>query len=306
LRRRTGDSLILLMGPANDPPLRAIAAALKQVHADYICLNGNLEIAKGWLPNSEAVLTVHGREMPLGQLQSAYLRPFGLSTEDGKERKALETLLAWADLTTIRIVNRPAASLPNNSKPLQGQWIRTFGLRIPETLVTTDPEAAREFSRRHGEVVYKSISGVRSIVRRLGNDRYPQLNDVANCPTQFQRYIRGDDLRVHVIGETVHTLRIQSNCDDYRYAARNGAQVKATEVELDPPIAQSLRTIVRQMGLWVAGVDLRRTPAGEIYCLEINPSPAFTYYEGLAGIRLAGEVAALLIQCSERELGDPR
>jgi glutathione synthase/RimK-type ligase-like ATP-grasp enzyme len=306
LRRSAEVSVILLVGPGNDPPLRAIVAALGQVGAHYICLDGNLGIARPWWPDSEAVLSVHGREIPLEQVRSAYLRPFGLSTEDRQERKALETLLAWTDLTTARIVNRPAASLPNNSKPLQGQLIRRFGLRIPETLVTSDPEVAHEFTRRHGEVVYKSISGVRSIVRRLGKDRYPQLDDVANCPTQFQRYVLGDDLRVHVIGDAVHTLRIQSDCDDYRYAARNGGQVKASEMELDPATAESLRTIVRQMGLWVAGVDLRITPAGEIYCLEINPSPGFTYYEQLAGVSLAGEVAALLIEGGHREWGDPR
>jgi glutathione synthase/RimK-type ligase-like ATP-grasp enzyme len=298
--------VILLMGPGNDPPLRAVAAALRQMGADYICLDGDLGIARPWLPDSEAVLSVHGREIPLERVQSAYLRPFALSTEDSQERKALETLLAWTDLAMARIVNRPTASLPNNSKPLQGQLIKRFGLQIPETLITTDPEAARDFTRRHGEVVYKSISGVRSIVRRLGKDRYLQLDDVANCPTQFQRYIQGDDLRVHVMGETVHALRIQSDCDDYRYAARNGAQVRASEVELDPATAESLRTIVWQMGLWLAGIDLRRTPTGEIYCLEINPSPGFTYYEHLAGVSLAGEVAALLVQSGKRKSGDPR
>jgi glutathione synthase/RimK-type ligase-like ATP-grasp enzyme len=298
--------VILLMGPGNDPPLQAVVAALRQMGAHYICLDGNLGIARPWLPDSEAVLTLHGREIPLERVRSAYLRPFGLSTEDSQERKAVESLLAWTDLTTARIVNRPSASLPNNSKPLQGQLIRRFGLRIPETLVTTDPEVAHEFSCRHGEVVYKSISGVRSIVHRLGKDRCPKLNDVANCPTQFQRYVQGDDLRVHVIGETVHTLRIQSDCDDYRYAACNGGHVKASEMELDPATAESLRAIVRQVGLWVAGVDLRITATGEIYCLEINPSPGFTYYEQLGGVSLAGQVAALLNERGHRELGDPR
>jgi glutathione synthase/RimK-type ligase-like ATP-grasp enzyme len=252
------------------------------------------------------VLRVLGREIPLECVRSAYLRPFGLSTEDNQKRMAFETLLAWTDLSAARIVNRPAASLSNNSKPLQGQLIRTFGLQIPETLVTTDPEAAREFTRRHGEVVYKSISGVRSIVRKMGKDRSSQLDDVANCPTQFQRYIPGDDLRVHVIGETVHTLRIQSDCDDYRYAAHNGGQVTANEIELDSALANSLRALVRKMGLWVAGVDLRITPGGDTYCLEINPSPGFTYYEQLAGVYLAGDIAALLIQNPNRELGDLR
>ena len=35
------------------------------------------------------------------------------------------------------------------------------------TLVTNDPEAVREFRSRHGRVVFKSISGIRSIVREV-------------------------------------------------------------------------------------------------------------------------------------------
>jgi hypothetical protein len=38
--------VILLTGLGNDPPLRAVAAALKRMGADYICLDGSLEIAK--------------------------------------------------------------------------------------------------------------------------------------------------------------------------------------------------------------------------------------------------------------------
>ena len=113
-------------------------------------------------------------------------------------------------------------------------------------------------------------------------------------------------MRVHVIGESVHALRIQSDCDDYRYAAHNGGQVTANEIELDLALASSLRALVRKMGLWVAGVDLRITPGGDTYCLEINPSPGFTYYEQLAGVYLAGDIAALLIQNGNRESGDLR
>lgn len=62
---------------------------------------------------------------------------------------------------------------------------------------------------------------------------------------QFQSYIQGDDLRVHVIGEAVHSVRIQSDCDDYQHAADNGGAIKASEIALAP--ADALRAIVRQM-----------------------------------------------------------
>jgi len=47
----------------------------------------------------------------------------------------------------------------NGSKPYQAQVISALGLRGPDTLVTTDADAAREFLDRYGEVIYKSTSG---------------------------------------------------------------------------------------------------------------------------------------------------
>ena len=50
------------------------------------------------------------------------------------------------------------------------------------------------------------------------------------------------------------------------------------------------------MGLHLAGIDLRQTPRGEWYCLEVNPSPGFTYYEAVTGQPIAAAVAELLVR----------
>lgn len=290
--------MILLLGQGSDPPLRAVTGELERMGADYVCADAQLDVVMDWRPDSEAVLAVSDRVVPLADVKSAYLRPWRIAAKGEGERQALALLLAWADDSAACVVNRPSASLPNHSKPMQTQSIARFGFLVPETLITTDPATAREFVRRHGEVVYKSISGVRSIVRRLTNDRLDELEQVRHCPTQFQRYIPGEDLRVHVIGESAVAVRIASNRDDYRYAARDGGSIEAAEVALEPGAVESLIRMVRQMGLLVAGVDLRRTLSGELYCLEVNPSPAFTYYEQLVGINLAARIAELLVEAS--------
>ena len=56
----------------------------------------------------------------------------------------------------------------NGSKPYQAQLIQAAGFRVPRTLVTNDPDTVREFAAElRGEVIYKSASGARSIVRKL-------------------------------------------------------------------------------------------------------------------------------------------
>ena len=49
------------------------------------------------------------------------------------------------------------------------------------------------------------------------------------------------------------------------------------------------------MQLHVAGIDLRRTPDGEWFCFEVNPSPAFLYYETATGLPIAAAIAQLLV-----------
>jgi hypothetical protein len=49
------------------------------------------------------------------------------------------------------------------------------------------------------------------------------------------------------------------------------------------------------MGLALAGVDLRLRPDGRWFCFEVNPSPAFSYYENAAGQPIAAAVATLLM-----------
>ena len=44
----------------------------------------------------------------------------------------------------------------------------------------------------------------------------------------------------------------------------------------------------------LAALDLRRTPDGEWYCFEVNPSPGFTYYESNTGQPIAAAIAGLL------------
>src|SRR5206468_2074436 len=133
-----------------------------------------------------------------------------------------------------------------------------------------------DFRRRHSHVIYKSISGIRSIVSRLGSDHETYLDDVIHCPTMFQEYIEGAEYRVHVVGGKVFACRILSTADDYRYPRCPDERPTVEAVDLDPAIGAKICGMVDDMNLSVAGVDLRCSPADRWYCFEVNPSPAFS------------------------------
>jgi glutathione synthase/RimK-type ligase-like ATP-grasp enzyme len=150
-------------------------------------------------------------------------------------------------------------------------------------------------------VIFKSLSGVRSVVRRMEARDLERLHHLRHCPAQFQRYLPGDNIRVHTVGGELFATRIRSEAVDYRYARRQGATAEMEPASLPPDIAQACHRLAAALGLVIAGIDLKETPDGDYYCFEINPSPGFAYYEqhteqpisaALAEVLRAGQTSA--------------
>src|SRR5262249_55556680 len=151
--------------------------------------------------------------------------------------------------------------------------IRAQGFLTPDTLIATEPAAVMEFLAHHGQLVYKSVSGVRCIVSRLSPDHLERLGDIRLCPTPFPGYVSGRDYRIHVVGDAIFACEIVSEADDYRYAAQAGEEVELKATSIPTLLAERCRALAATLGLVVAGIDLRLTPGGEWYCFEVNPSP---------------------------------
>jgi len=206
-----------------------------------------------------------------------------------------ETLTRWAEISPARVVNRVAPMGSNFSKPYQAQLIRRYGFEVPETLITNDPDRVRAFRARHGRVIYKSISGVRSIVQTLTDDDMTRIDNIRWCPTQFQAFVEGTNVRVHTVGEKVFATAITTDATDYRYAHRqSGDHADLRPVELTDDLAEMCVKLSAGLGLAFAGIDLKITPENYVYCFEVNPSPAFSYYESQTGQPISQAVADYL------------
>ena len=304
--------MILLWGITGDEPLDLVRRALERQRSHYAFLdqqrveNTSLDLEVGQTVSGH--LTTGEFRIDLERVGAAYLRPYdsrrmraveragatsplrqhALSIEDG--------LLAWAEITSSLVLNCPSAMASNNSKPYQSRFIHAAGFRIPDTLVTTEVEAALEFWERHGDIIYKSVSGIRSIVSRLKDSDRTRLSDIANCPTQFQKYIPGNDWRVHVVGDDVFACEIISEADDYRYAGGSGNSVEIHARELPQDVSDCCIRVTEALRLPLCGIDLRRTPTGDWYCFEANPSPGFSFYEAATSQPIADAIARFLIQ----------
>lgn len=245
--------------------------------------------------------------LELGEISGVYVRLLGLEGRrlpESVPAPATASVIHELDLGLLAlfedlpcpVVNRLRGSYSNNSKVLQALLVRRSGLLTPPTLVTNDPDEASRFLDELGEegAIYKSLSGVRSIVRRLEPEQRARLPLLRHGPVQLQAYVPGDDVRVHVVGDDLHATRVRSKATDYRYARRQGHQVEMEPAELPEEVAEACRWLARELGLLLAGVDLRETPSGEYYCFEVNPSPGFLYYERGSGQPISSSLANLL------------
>ncbi|HEV7892160.1 MAG TPA: hypothetical protein VGP08_16055 [Pyrinomonadaceae bacterium] len=251
------------------------------------------------------------QDVDIREVTAAYVRPCdsrllpavaraGQGSELWRHATTVAEMFAtWVELTPALVVNRFSSMGSNGSKPYQLEIIRGHGFDVPDTLVTTDAEAVRAFRERHGEIIYKSVSSVRSIVSRLKPEQ--PLDDVAFCPTQFQQYVPGTDHRVHVVGGEIFPCEIICGATDYRYPGDEEVELRACS--LPPEVEERCFRLSSAMNLPVAGIDLRRTPEGEWYCLEVNPSPAYSYYQAHAGLPISAAIARLLASAGAQAAG---
>ncbi|MET9405850.1 alpha-L-glutamate ligase [Streptomyces sp. NPDC002935] len=205
-----------------------------------------------------------------------------------------EWFVGWLDTTPAVVVSRPSAMESNSSKPYQAQLIGRSGFAVPETLVSDAPDEILAFRARHGRIVYKSVSGIRSIVREFTDADESRLALVRGLPTQFQAYVPGQDVRVHVVGEDTYAAAVDSDAIDYRYADQGGESARLAPHDLPPDTARRCVALAASLGLPLAGIDLRRTPDGAWVCFEVNPMPAYSYYEAHTGLAISSALVAYL------------
>ncbi|MFQ6026178.1 MAG: RimK family alpha-L-glutamate ligase [Dehalococcoidia bacterium] len=303
--------MILVIGNIGDQPAAYICSRMLDREVDFILFDSRQ------YPN-ECDLTWgidHGdltgfirqgtKLIDLADVNSMYLRNMGHLPKPGEEivpedahrnARNLAALRGFTERAPILVVNRYSGMATNSSKPYQAQLIDPY-FRVPKTLVTNSPAEVRDFyDECHGRVIYKSASGVRSVVKRLQPEDLQRLDRIRACPTQFQECVPGTDIRVHTVGQRVFAAEILSDAIDYRYASQEGVERVMRDIALPDDVAARCLAVTAATGLYMGGVDLRRSPDGDYYCFEVNPSPGFTFFEANTGQGIADALIDLLIE----------
>lgn len=296
--------MIVIFGRADDPPISLVLESLQECGFKYCFVElraldrDGLHVQAG-STGLMGHLMVAGQRLSLETVKSVYARPLSPGRQWPSPQAAQRALLtfndfnAWLDVAPALVINRPLAMNSNNSKPMQMQWIGNAGFLVPETLITSSQEEAFVFWRTHGRVIYKSSSGVRSIVRELDEASAQKLDLLRHLPVQFQAFVPGIDVRVHVVGQQSFAAEIHSSATDYRYT-RGSEHTDLQVHELPNEVSERCVQLAKTLELPLAGVDLRLRPDGNYVCFEVNPMPAFSYYESNTNLPISLAVAQLL------------
>lgn len=211
----------------------------------------------------------------------------------------LATLNAW-------FVNEPTRQ--QVSKPRQLQAASKAGLAVPDTLITNDPTVAMSFVEEHqGRVVHKPLTGPPNqflATKKWEESDREVLSDLSLAPTIFQQFISdGLDLRVTVVGDDIFPAIFEAAKYD---AAFPDSRILTGEKpwrrhELPFSVQESIHALMNELGLVYGAIDMKLTPNGEYFFLEVNPQGQYLFAEILSGLPITDALTSLLLQRRDRD-----
>ncbi|GCD97859.1 ATP-grasp ribosomal peptide maturase [Embleya hyalina] len=197
-------------------------------------------------------------------------------------------------------VNHPHAATAASYKPVGLAAALRVGLSVPPTLITSDPEAARAFAKRHGPIVYKVLRTVRY---RDPDDRPLTVWTTAVDPDDIDDAVAGTahlfqarvdavaDLRVTFVGGRMFVARIDSGLLDWR---SDYDRHRYDVVDLPEPVAAAVTRYMRDQRLCYGALDLAVTSSGEHLFYECNPLGRYGWIEAATGMPISAAIADLL------------
>lgn len=251
-------------------------------------------------------LSSGGRLVSIGGLRSVWVRrpgtaatraatPSGWLTEESSQ-----ALYGMLRSSGARWMNHPDAARRARHKPWQLRLAQRSGLPVPATLITTFPQAAREFSERYPDLVVKPVSGAhpQDPPRAVPTSRVAPQTDfsaVAFGPTLLQRRIaKRADIRLTVVGgRTLAARKVTAEDDevDVRFASP-ASPWRPTDVP--PRVADGVRAYVRDAELAYGAFDFAEDADGTWWFLECNQSGQFGFVEVETGQPIARSIAQWL------------
>ncbi len=196
-----------------------------------------------------------------------------------------------------RVLCAPQSQCSNESKPHQlHHALRKAAKGKPAISIGTSyivkGDKAYERHIKGKNCIVKSLSGIRSIVVDEAEFSAWHRASIQNLPVLFQKQVKGNDLRVHIIQKQIFAKRSSSKENiDYRYD-KNFFQLE--DIHTLPSTVKLFAYTTSQLeGNQLMGIDFIQS-ASKYVVLEANPSPGWSAYHESHGINGDPFIKALI------------
>ncbi|WP_324788241.1 ATP-grasp ribosomal peptide maturase [Streptomyces sp. H51] len=302
----TADMVVVHLNSSGVPVVRLDPADLTDgvaLSAEYVhgAFRGHLQSA-GRLVSIDGLRSVWVRRPGAAAARAA--APSAWLTEESSQ--ALYGMLRGSG---ARWMNHPDAARRARHKPWQLRLAQRCGLPVPATLITTFPQAARDFAERFPDLVVKPVSGAhpQDPPRAVPTSRVAPDTDfsaVAYGPTLLQRRVaKRADVRLTVVGGRMLAARkaVAEDADpeevDVRFAS---GDVPWRPADVPPRVSDAVRRYVREAQLSYGAFDFAEDADGTWWFLECNQSGQFGFVEVETGQPIARTIAEWLARPGRR------
>ena len=208
------------------------------------------------------------------------------------------------------VINSPFDNFRANNKLEQLRYAKKIGLNIPDTVITNEPEKAKDFYERHnGNIIFKMQ---KLPIIKIENDVYKTIltnkisyedfinnfERIRNNPCFFQEKIeKRYEIRLTIIGKKLFPIAIYSqnseiSRDDFRRYDFDKVEYKYVEIPED--VTKKTLKLMEYYGLHYAAIDIIYTPGDKYVFLEVNPNGQYLWTEEMSGVPITESFADYL------------
>lgn len=290
---------LLITGGDQDPNLKTLMAAAQRA-GQIVCpllvgLTSHPTIV--WEVTSDRFL-IDGQPL---ECTAAFIRYDIFTALKDRRQAAQHRSLAWhttlngwlAAHSEIRMFNRRNLRYTTN-KPLVLHLAQSFGLKIPDTVITNDFSYLAQFEKNR-RLVAKPVNGGGYCRSFEEVSRQTELKNetTAAAPAIVQNRLVAPEIRIYAVGKSFFAFEITSEELDYR--TTHQAQIVYIE-NFSGELTGGLRKLLDTLGLDFAAADFKTCPeTGELVFLEVNTSPMFAAFDSASKGSLSDSMLKFLI-----------
>lgn len=237
--------------------------------------------------------------------------------ENANKENAMFAQTIWHAILPNAIWINPVAAVTRvNSKLLQLQRAAKLGLKIPDTLISNDPEHIKQFIQQHEKrTIYKTLYPMTWLNKdevRLTYTNLIELKDLPkdvvlqSTPGIFQEKIdKQYELRVTYFGDQPIAVKIYSQQHEQAKMDWRSAPTKELQLEvvtLPEKINRACIHWMKNFNIQFGCFDFIVTPDNEYYFLEMNEQGQFLWIEETnPEIPMLQSFVEFLLHCSGKE-----